>query len=42
MSVPFRTLRTLICLAAAVVLVTSVTTLVFAEDQADDNRLDEA
>jgi hypothetical protein len=42
MSVPFRTLRALICLAAAVVLVTSVTTLVFAEDQADDNRLDEA
>jgi len=42
MSVPFRTLRALICLAAAVVLVTSVTTLVFAEDQTDDNRLDEA
>jgi hypothetical protein len=42
MSVPFRALRAIICLAAAVVLVTSVTTLVFAEDQADDNRLDEA
>ncbi len=43
MSAHFKGLRALICLAAAVVLITGVTASVLAEDQADDdNRLDEA
>ena len=42
MSVQFRGLRALICLAAAALLIVSVTASVLAEDQADDNRLDEA
>ena len=42
MSVPFKGLRALICLAAASVLIVGVTASVLAEDQADDNRLDEA
>jgi hypothetical protein len=42
MSVPFKGVRALICLAAACVLIVGVTANVLAEDQADDNRLDEA
>ena len=42
MSVPLKGLHALICFAAASLLVVGVTTSVLAEDQADDNRLDEA
>ena len=42
MSAHCKGLHALICFAAASLLVVGVTTSVLAEDQADDNRLDEA
>ena len=42
MSAPSRGVRALVCLTAALILIAGVSAGVLAEDQADDNRLDEA